>query len=617
MSYVEPNSTIKIFTLDDSNSPIPFDVNMENTVIFRDLEQQENYMNAFRPITLEKNSYARVNRGSIKVGLTQDVLQTPFVNKIIASVYNANYMAFKNTSFENKWFYCFIDSTEYVNNNTVVINYHIDPIQTYMFDYTFNQCLIEREHTVSDRIGEHTLSEGLETGPYRSYEAECYMEDPESLTGLDFMNNRFEYLRTVVLATSVDITQANFPKVYGVLIPSLFGHGGGGEYYSGIRYYSFPITDDLAYINELNRGLDELAGSADADAIVGIFIMPREFVPTSADEFEHGCQPKRMRVMRKGTIDTYTPRNNKLFCYPYNELYITNNNGNTAEYKIENFLDPDTHEYDTFSIWGNCSMQPGMYCAPINYNGVIDRPNFDDEITVTGFPMCSYTIDSFKAWLAQNAGVIAATAGSLVAGWATQIGKAYATSATGLMNAGVISGTPGPTLAGVNPAGYIGKHAAYTPTEFANLNAYMSGSQQNFTGMIGATLGALGTLFDHSRKPPQVHGNSNGNLTYQAGQMTFCWYHKQIRTEYAAIIDKFFDMYGYKTNRVGTPNLMARPYYSYVKTIGCSIDGMIPGDMKAAIERIFDKGIRFWMPYASFGNYDPDVNDNRAPTGGD
>jgi len=589
MSYIEPNSTIKIFTTDQADgkgSPIPFDVNMENTVIFTSLEQQENYMNAFYPVTLEKNSYARVNRGSIKVGLTKDVLQTIFVDRIIASVYNANYMAFKNTSFENKWFYCFIDSTEYVNNNTVVINYHIDPIQTYMFDYKFNQCLIEREHTVSDRIGEHTLSEGLETGPYRSYEAECYMEDTESPTGLDFMHNRFEYLRTVVLAASVDITQEGFPKVYGVLIPSLFGQGGGGEYYSGIRYYSFPITDDLTYINELNRGLDAMAGSADADAIVGLFIMPREFVPTTADEFAHGCQPKRMRVMRKGTIDTYTPRNNKLFCYPYNELYVTNNNGNTAEYKVENFLDPYAQEYDVFSIWGNCSMQPGMYCAPVNYNGVIDRPNFDDEITVTGFPMCSYTIDSFKAWLAQNAGMIMATASDIASDWVS-VG----------VNAGL-------TAAGVvNPFGNTAQNA-------------MSVMNQ-VNSVIDKTSYALGALYDHKRRPPQVHGNSNGNLTYQAGQMTFCWYHKQIKTEYAAIIDKFFDMYGYKTNRVGTPNLTARPRYSYVKTIGCSIDGMIPGDMKAAIEGIFDKGIRFWMPYASFGNYDPEVNDNRAPTGGD
>ena len=32
------------------------------------------------------------------------------------------------------------------------------------------------------------------------------------------------------------------------------------------------------------------------------------------------------------------------------------------------------------------------------------------------------TIDSFKAWLAQNAGVIGATAGSLLAGWTSLVG---------------------------------------------------------------------------------------------------------------------------------------------------------------------------------------------------
>lgn len=586
MSYVEPNSIVKIYTTDTTGAPVPFDPNQENTVLFVSAEQQYNYLETFRPITLTKNSYTRMNRGVIKIGFDNDIASETYKDKIIATVYNANYMAFKNASFEDKWFYAFIDSTEYLNNNTVTIVYHIDPIQTYMFDWKFNQCLIEREHTVTDLLGEHTLDEGLETGPYRAYMAECYMEDPKSPTGLSFMNNRFEYQRTVILASSVDVTDADFPKNYGVIVPGFLGQNGGGDYYSGIRYYSFPVTDDLSYINELNRGLDALAGSADADAIVGIFMMPREFVPTNEDEYQHGCAAKRMRVMRKGTIDSYTPRNNKLFCYPYNMLYITNNAGNTAEYKVENFVAPYQQKYDVFSIWGNCSMTPGMYCAPINYNGVLNLPNFDDEIVVTGFPMCSYTIDSFKAWLAQNAGMIGATFGGLVTSWATFIGGA---------------------IAGGGASGAAGSFAPIVE----------AGTKTPSMGLLGSTFGALGSLYDHSRRPPQVHGNNNTSLIYQAGQMTFSWYHKQIKTEYAAIIDKFFDMYGYKTNRVGTPILNARPKYSYVKTIGCSIDGLIPGDMKRTIEGIFDKGMRFWQPNAVFGNFDPEVNPNQPVKEGD
>ena len=150
MSYIEPNSVVKIYTTNVNGESVPFDVNMENTVLFVSGEQQQEYLETFRPIVLTKNSYTRVNKGVIKIGFERDITSDVYKDKIIAAVYNSNYMAFKNTSFENKWFYAFVDSAEYLNNNTVTIKYHIDVIQTYMFDWKFNQCLIDREHTVTD-----------------------------------------------------------------------------------------------------------------------------------------------------------------------------------------------------------------------------------------------------------------------------------------------------------------------------------------------------------------------------------------------------------------------------------------------------------------------------------
>lgn len=737
MSYIEPNSIVKIYTTDITGAPVPFDPSMENTVLFTSAEQQYNYLEAFRPITLTKNSYTRMNRGVIKVGLENDITSEVYKDKIIAAVYNANYLAFKNTSFEDKWFYAFIDSTEYLNNNTVTIVYHIDPIQTYMFDWTFNQCLIEREHTVTDEYGEHTLPEQLETGPYRSIPCSVYLQDPLSPTGESFMYNRFEYQRCVVVATTFDIDDiltasgdviSGKPKyAYGVIIPGAAGYGGGGEYYSGVRYSVFRIESEpeqgiyealfnsrfeegdyiaigdvtltlsasqayddfsvaravadkifsestqytaeldqsdlriviisersgsygagvpyfstdsakglcaiktlvpgtdgsLSEINKLNKFFKTVASSNLEAGVLCAFMMPYEFFP-KGEQLTDGVHPLSMRVPFPTMLgspnveDAYFPRNKKLFCSPYNELYVTNNSGNEAQYRFENFSNPSLRGSCMFSIWGNLSTNPGMYTAPLFYNGNGYMSGaVDDELVLTGFPMCSFTTDSFRAWLSQNAGVIGATAGSLIAGWASSIGNAYATSTAGLTNAGIMSADPGPAVAGVNPAGYIGQHAMYTPKENANLNAYMSGRSQNFTGLIGATLGALGTLYDHSRRPPQSHGAMNGNLTYQAAQLTFSWYYKQIKQEYAEIIDKFFDMYGYKTDRVGTPILNARPKYSYVKTIGCSMDGLIPGDMKRAIESIFDKGIRFWQPSAVFGNFDPEVNPNQPVTEGD
>lgn len=671
MSYIVPNSTVKIFR-QSSTGPIPFDVNYENTCYFPNVNAQLTYMNAFNPITIDANSYQRVNNGVIKVS-------TGINDNNIAALYNANYMAFKNTSFENKWFYCFVDKAEYVNNNTVTLYYHIDVIQTYMFEWRLNMCLIEREHTVTDNFGEHTIPEGLETGPYRSIPASVYLQDPLSPTGESFMYNRFEYQRAIILATTLDINEmikGNVEYSYGVVIPGAYGYGGGGEYYSGVRYTAFRLNSEasqgiyritfsgnfvagdriliddvmttltaqqvtnaatvaaavatnvtnnsehyfarhvqaadafidvyerpawlgygypnvqsnsvqgafyvevitpgssgeLEEVHKLNQFLQQATTNAKSDAIIGLFMMPYNFYPKTDDELNNGVQPLQMRVAFPTFLgsplpsDGYVPRNKKLFCSPYNEMYVTNNAGNEAQYRFEDFSNPHLRDSCMFSIWGNLSMNPGMYCAPMFYNGNGYMAGaIDDELIVTGFPMCSYAIDSYKAWLAQNMGMIGATAGSLAAGWTSFIG--------GAMAGGGGVAEPG-------------------------------------TGLIASTLGALGTLFDHSRRPPQSHGANNGNLAYQAGQLTFSWYYKQIKPEYAEIIDKFFDMYGYKTNRVGVPNLAARPKYTYVKTVGCSVDGLIPGDYKAQIEAIFDKGIRFWESNAVFGVFDPAVNDN-------
>ena len=702
MSYVVPNSTIKVFRTNNTG-PIPFDVNYENTCYFPNASAQESYMNTFNPIIINANSYQRVSNGVIKIS-------TGINDNNIAALYNANYMAFKNTSFENKWFYCFVDKTEYLNNNTVTMWYHLDVIQTYMFDFSFNQCLIEREHTVTDNFGEHTLPEGLETGPYRSIPAAVYLQDPQSPSGESYMFNRFEYQRCIILATTLDVNKmisGTEEYSYGVIVPGAAGVGGGGEYYSGVRYTAFRLNapsvqgvyritfsgtfvdgdkilvDDvmttltasqvsnpatvatavasnitsnsvhyfarheesgyafidvyerngwqgygypnvqsnsvrgafvvevvtpgsdgtISEIHNLNSFLQQATRAAKSDAIVGLFMMPYEFYPKTDDELNNGVQPLNMRVAFPASLGDplqgYVPRNKKLFCSPYNEMYVTNNTGNEAQYRFEDFSNPNVRNSCMFSIWGNLSMNPGMYCAPMFYNGNGYMAGaIDDELVVTGFPMCSYAIDSFKAWLAQNAGMIGATAGSLVAGWASLIGGTVGMASTGM--AGTV-GSSVPQLAGT-----VGQQQMQP---FANLTM-----QQPSTGLVGATLGALGTLYDHSRRPPQSHGANNGNLAYQAGQLTFSWYYKQIKPEYAEIIDKFFDMYGYKTNRVGVPNIAARPKYSYVKTIGCSIEGMIPGDYKAQIEAIFDKGIRFWVSNAVFGVFDPNVNDNSPVT---
>ena len=49
---------------------------------------------------------------------------------------------------------------------------------------------------------------------------------------------------------------------------------------------------------------------------------------------------------------------------------------------------------------------------------------------------------------------------------------------------------------------------------------------------------------------------------------------------------------------------------TYIKTIGCLVEGAIPADDASAIEDIFNKGVRFWKNLNEMGNYSL----NNAPT---
>ena len=57
-----------------------------------------------------------------------------------------NYLSFVNPSFDNKTIYARIIDYNYVNNECVEIDYMIDYWQTWMFDVTFQDMYIEREH---------------------------------------------------------------------------------------------------------------------------------------------------------------------------------------------------------------------------------------------------------------------------------------------------------------------------------------------------------------------------------------------------------------------------------------------------------------------------------------
>jgi hypothetical protein len=84
-----------------------------------------------------------------------------------------------------------------------------------------------------------------------------------------------------------------------------------------------------------------------------------------------------------------------------------------------------------------------------------------------------------------------------------------------------------------------------------------------------------------------------------------------IKSEYAKIIDNYFDMFGYKVCRVKEPNTNHRAKYWYTKTIDANIDGGVPGKDLQKIKEAYNNGITFWRYEGSIGIYKDTTDYNK------
>ena len=148
MAYIAPDSDIYVL------KGVPLDSDYNHTLYQTSATAQYNTFYAYRKYTFTDQSYQRAGKGKLRIARLADDL------------YDCNYLMFRNTAFGNKWFYAFIDKVEYVNNNASELYYTIDDMQSWYFDYELGSCFVEREHTLTDVVGENLVQEDVATGEY-------------------------------------------------------------------------------------------------------------------------------------------------------------------------------------------------------------------------------------------------------------------------------------------------------------------------------------------------------------------------------------------------------------------------------------------------------------------
>lgn len=483
---------------------------------------------------VEKNDYSfiRSERNYIQVDISyNDALK-------------CNYMCFQNPDYSNKWFFAFVDNIEYVNDNCVRIRYTIDEFSTWYDYWTARSCFVVREHTNNDAIGANLIDEGLETGEYIVNNTDYY-------SGLD-------NLAYILLATEA----FNEPE------PPLltdFATNFSGIYSTGVAYWGLAI-DNMCAICQL------FADAGKTDAIYAMYMIPRNLlvIPDETDPRlpnQLAVRELEYAVTTNTTIDGYTPKNNKLKCFPYQYLVMNNNNGVSNVLHYEKFSNGCR-----FRIKGVPCIGGSIKCLPLNYDNNLENEN--EGIMAGKFPTLNWSKDEYVNWLTQNG--------------------------VNVMGIELNAYEMATTSAGIQTGVGIAQAALGLP-----------GGAENIGSGIGNLFGAVVSNYRRSLIPPTARGNVNGGdvnvCTHKNG---FFFYHMSIRSEYARVIDDWFTSFGYKTNRIKMPNITGRQYFNFVQiganeNIGYSNNNErnVPAASMEIINTIFRNGVTIWHDHQYLGDY--------------
>lgn len=570
---IVPNSEVYIL------KNVPLEPSFDHTVWFDSPEQQATAFTTYAlAFYFNKVSYQRYPRPYITLDKTADEL------------YNCNYMMFRNTAYGTKWFYAFITQIEYISNTTSRIYYTIDPMQTYLFDVNVGECFVEREHAMTDAIGDNLNPESFELGEY------VYDED--------YFPNLFLKANYVIciLATWKAVYEDN---KWVIKDASTGGVGGvDSGIYTGLtkNLCEYDPANPKACTEKANAIIEAATKANKADGIVSITMYPKFFMNWSiTGDLATGLVPHTVDSIPAftGTFDGYKPKNNKLYTAPFCGVYVDNLQGNAANYAYEYF----ENRKPVFNIVG--VVNGNLECAsiPANYKGL--PTNFQESLIMGGFPQCAWNVDTFKAWIAQNKYAIAAG----VANTAIDTVKQVALAATGVGMAGEVAGMSA-AMTGAGSAQTIQAVGQYA-------NAYQNAQNVSYNtqgDILNKTINLVAQVKTASTQPNHSRGQQSSSVYCALGQQGFHYMPYRIQGQFAKIVDDFFSMYGYKTNRLKVPNRNGRKAWNYVKTCGCNLTGSAPADVTASLVQIYDKGITFWRcidlsagnPFTRVGNYSLD-----------
>lgn len=543
---------------------------MNNVPLFPDNTNQIYFDNA-----THQNQYftSRVYKTSNNLTYQRDyqvyALQAEYDNTITS----CNYLRYRNNNYGNKWFYAFITSIRYVNPNTVYIDFILDAYQTFIFDITWKDCFIERSHVRDDTLGAHTLDEGIHVGNRYSKEVNV------SWPGTDVFAGNVNVVPIIFLAAAYVFPSSGDPTER--IITS---NVQGTPTTLAVWFPNFDVIG-TAPLFQMQQFLKLLQNSSKSNAIVASVAIPEHIARGTWNMMkgiegaitEVQADPKAiesgayLQISIQQFVDSvnatltltplmsYTPRNKKLYCYPFTYFVLSSNQGENVTIKTEWLPEtqPPVGDPDRelkLSLSANISPDSSYFCKVTNANST------------------SRTLTCTMAQLPQ-----VATASSTYANW---LAGHMASITSGILANGLqIFGGTAATVSGAGASAGIG----------------------GITSGVNGIIGTIGNLIDAEKMPASLNssGGSTGNAAIN--NRRFSLYQQVLNPDMYASIDQFFDMYGYKVNMNGTPDFYCRAYWQYFKIPIVNITGNVPAEYMNQIKSTFQNGVTLWNYSAGDG----------------
>ena len=554
MAYVQPNSIIQIF------QGINLDNRYLHTIYFASEQAQNTWFTSKVFKTYQQQSYTRYTRNQIK--LKEDA----------TNLLGCSYLRFKNDRNVDKWFYAFITAIEYINENTTLVTYEIDVMQTWFIQGgSVSPCMVLREHVNDDTFGLH-----LEEEPIGSEVYECDSVPYTSEDGLLFNDYK------LIVNTSEE------PNVSDIINNRLV---------NGTKFYPIDTSNPNGVFNSIQALITLINGSWSSGdkpvEVIDMFTFPAKFSNTSINDNTHIIE-----INHPSTLNGYTPKNNKLYTYPYSFLQGTTMNGSTCMYRWEYFASILTAIQ--FRCYGNPIGGGQIHCYPTNYDGIIN--NVDASLVMDDFPKNPFAYDAYQAWVASGGKVRLEReeAFTNVRGVTALVSSA---------STAMMQGQTGASMFGSNALN-LGSPNTATMTDLSGMSRGANRAIQGVAGYVDTMVDVaeakskIAYQWNDARyKPNIVVGTATPNLAVANRELNFHFYSVHVKKEELSKIDEFFSCFGYAIHRVKTPNLTGRRYFNFVQTDKAVINGNMPASSKEAIGRIFDGGITFWHNGDHVGDY--------------